>query len=225
MEMKVLLFLSSLSSLSIHSSLLLNQQVHQKPLLSSINRESLLQYQQEFCLQYHLNDSQQQIFQKVCELLLSSQYSPFLLIQGVFGSGKSYTIAILLLFLYSLQTISQSQLAVLFCSHTNTAVDRVCRLLKEFEFKNFRRFGNIRKIHPEIRSFYGNKKEIGNNENYIITSTLCSLSEMIDSMDIIIIDESSQVTEYYVYCIINFLMILGFITMFINESKTSNLNW
>ena len=60
MEMKVILFLTSLSSLSLHSSLLVNQHVQQKPLISSMNRESLLQYQQEFCLQYHLNDSQEE---------------------------------------------------------------------------------------------------------------------------------------------------------------------
>lgn len=81
-------------------------------------------------------------------------------------------------------------LSVLFCSHTNAAVDRVCLLLHQYGFRQFRRAGNLRRIHPAIRPMYNTQ------EATVICSTICGLPND-GTHEIVIVDEASQVYEHY----------------------------
>lgn len=92
---------------------------------------------------------------------------------------------------------SKARSTILFCSHTNIAVDRVCLLLHEMGFKQFRRTGNIRRIHPSLRSYYRAKCE-ESEELRVLCTTLCSLPEELGEIDVLVLDEASQITEYYV---------------------------
>ena len=86
---------------------------------------------------------------------------------------------------------------ILFCSHTNIAVDRVCLLLHAMGFTQFRRTGNIRRIHPSLRSNYRAKCD-ETDELRVLCTTLCSLPEDLGEIDVLVLDEASQITEYYV---------------------------
>ena len=147
------------------------------------------------------------------------------LVQGVFGSGKSFLVAGLLILLHSLQqarcvvlhkdeetdflhlaedesllqslaSSSDETFSVLFCSHTNVAVDRVCLLLLEHNFTHFRRAGNPRRIHPQIRPHYQSRADGATQSFNVTCSTICGLPAD-QNYDIVIIDEASQVYEYY----------------------------
>ena len=198
---------------------------------------------------FPLNEDQTVVLDSILSSLTSSTPSSFHLVQGVFGSGKSYLIAAILIVLHSIHQASRvahqiettpdflsicenpdflsysrsspSSLTVLFCSHTNIAVDRVCLLLSDTVFHNFRRIGNIRKIHPQVRPYFRSNNNRSSRDavstttisvDYIDTdgvnndqssvdikitcSTICGLTSA-DHYDIVIIDEASQVYEYY----------------------------
>lgn len=81
-------------------------------------------------------------------------------------------------------------LSVLFCSHTNVAVDRVCLLLQQYGLRQFRRAGNLRRIHPAIRPMYNMQ------ETTIVCSTICGLPTD-GTHTVVIVDEASQVYEHY----------------------------
>lgn len=224
MEVKVLQRLSSFPSLLLSSSLINSSTVQRsKPFLSWSSSE-LHSYQVEYCEKFGLNECQMEVFDRVNTALTSPSFTPLLLVKGVFGSGKSHLIAVLLSFLYSLQERTGQSIRLLFCSHTNTAVDRVCFLLKEGGFTSFRRMGNIRKIHPQLRSFYGNRKDHEEDENVVIATTLCSLSDTLTNTDIVIMDETSQVTEYYVGVFYKQPHSLGTPPHSTNQSNISSIN-
>jgi superfamily I DNA and/or RNA helicase len=70
---------------------------------------------------------------------------------GVFGAGKSFLIAVIII---TLHRIFGDTLQVLFSSNTNVAVDRVLVILKGLGFQDkMVRVGNIKKISKEILPF------------------------------------------------------------------------
>ena len=89
-----------------------------------------------------------------------------------------------------LQELPIPSLSVLFCSHTNVAVDRVCLLLQQYGLRQFRRAGNLRRIHPAIRPMYNMQ------ETTIVCSTICGLPTD-GTHTVVIVDEASQVYEHY----------------------------
>nr|XP_056711498.1 protein ZGRF1 [Euleptes europaea] len=85
------------------------------------------------------------------------QPTPVTIIHGVFGSGKSYLLALVILFLVQIFETSEAndgnKLApwkILISSSTNVAVDRVLLCLLDLEFEEFIRVGSIRKIAKPI---------------------------------------------------------------------------
>lgn len=221
-------FLASSPALpSIHIAPLLLQQGTPTHLLVPFREAAVELGKQQILSRFPLNASQLAVVEQVCAFFSAEQKAlPLQLVQGVFGSGKSRLIAVLLILMHSLfqaraaanQQISEedylslsqetllfrsrgfvqrSQTTVLFCSHTNVAVDRVCLLLLECGFHFFRRMGNIRRIHSRVRPFYGTKKD-ETGDLRVICTTLCSLPEDVGEVDVVVIDEASQITEYYV---------------------------
>ncbi|XP_048365207.1 protein ZGRF1 isoform X4 [Sphaerodactylus townsendi] len=85
------------------------------------------------------------------------QSTPITIIHGVFGSGKSYLLAIVILFLVQIFETSEAtdgkKLApwkILISSSTNVAVDRVLLCLLDLGFEEFIRVGSVRKIAKPI---------------------------------------------------------------------------
>ncbi|CAI5784490.1 protein ZGRF1 isoform X1 [Podarcis lilfordi] len=85
------------------------------------------------------------------------QALPITIIHGVFGSGKSYLLAIVILFLVQIFETGEGTdgkksvpWKVLISSSTNVAVDRVLLCLLDLGFEEFIRVGSIRKIAKPI---------------------------------------------------------------------------
>ncbi|XP_061441335.1 protein ZGRF1 isoform X10 [Rhineura floridana] len=85
------------------------------------------------------------------------QALPITVIHGVFGSGKSYLLAIVILFLVQIFETSEATdgkrsvpWKVLISSSTNVAVDRVLLCLLDLGFEEFIRVGSIRKIAKPV---------------------------------------------------------------------------
>jgi hypothetical protein len=76
---------------------------------------------------------------------------PITLVHGVFGSGKSHLIVVLIIFLCEMLDLDKnSEVKILICSATNTAVDRVLLGLLQQDFTSFCRVGSLKKIAKPI---------------------------------------------------------------------------
>ncbi|KAL8206933.1 UNVERIFIED_CONTAM: Protein zgrf1 [Gekko kuhli] len=82
---------------------------------------------------------------------------PITIIHGVFGSGKSYLLAIVILFLVQIFETSEATVSkrlapwkILISSATNVAVDRVLLCLLDLGFEEFIRVGSVRKIAKPV---------------------------------------------------------------------------
>ncbi|XP_075056542.1 5'-3' DNA helicase ZGRF1 isoform X3 [Mixophyes fleayi] len=117
----------------------------------------------EMIKQFCLNEDQEKSLLKIaymmagCDGLQRQQPAPITVIHGVFGSGKSYLLAVVVLFLVQLfeshdpdKDTGSSHWKLLISSSTNVAVDRVLLGLLDLGFDQFIRVGSIRKIAKPI---------------------------------------------------------------------------
>ena len=117
--------------------------------------------------EYSLNAGQVQVFEAVLGMFeaedddgVRSAALPgraatgcsLVLVHGVFGSGKSFTLSVLIMFLVELFEAAQvsRKLRILISAATNVAVDRVLVTLLELGFESFSRVGSVRKIAKPI---------------------------------------------------------------------------
>ncbi|XP_068137342.1 5'-3' DNA helicase ZGRF1 isoform X2 [Hyperolius riggenbachi] len=113
--------------------------------------------------QFHLNEDQATALMQIAHMMCGSegpqkrQSPPITIIHGVFGAGKSYLLAVVVLFLVQLfetfdpsKETSSSRWKLLISSSTNVAVDRVLLGLLDLGFEQFIRVGSIRKIAKPI---------------------------------------------------------------------------
>ncbi|XP_044157691.1 protein ZGRF1 [Bufo gargarizans] len=117
----------------------------------------------EMISQFCLNEDQATALLQIAHMMSSSeavqgrQSAPITIIHGVFGAGKSYLLAVVVLFLVQLFEVhNPPEERVLFhwklliSSSTNVAVDRVLLGLLDLGFDQFIRVGSIRKIAKPI---------------------------------------------------------------------------
>eukprot|EP00026_Physarum_polycephalum_P000630 Phypoly_transcript_00631.p1 GENE.Phypoly_transcript_00631~~Phypoly_transcript_00631.p1 ORF type:complete len:1411 (+),score=357.55 Phypoly_transcript_00631:52-4284(+) len=88
------------------------------------------------------------------EIKIKSDGSPVVLVHGVFGSGKSYLIVILIIYLCRiLNQAKNDQIRILVSAVTNVAVDRILLGLVAQGFTQFIRVGSLKKIAKPILPF------------------------------------------------------------------------
>ncbi|KAM4807718.1 5'-3' DNA helicase ZGRF1 [Rhinophrynus dorsalis] len=113
--------------------------------------------------QFSLNEDQATALLQIAQMMSSAEGShkqqtlPITIIHGVFGAGKSYLLAVVVLFLVQLfesnesaESRRSSPWKLLISSSTNVAVDRVLLGLLDLGFSQFIRVGSIRKIAKPV---------------------------------------------------------------------------
>ncbi|XP_027693343.1 protein ZGRF1 [Vombatus ursinus] len=131
-----------------------------------LNPEAALRLANEMIQIYKLNMDQATALIQIAQMMashenvndLQEQHTiPITVIHGVFGAGKSYLLAVVILFLVQLFEKSPAPTGVdarpwkiLISSSTNVAVDRVLLGLLSLGFEKFIRVGSIRKISKPI---------------------------------------------------------------------------
>ncbi|KAG9480231.1 hypothetical protein GDO78_011972 [Eleutherodactylus coqui] len=117
----------------------------------------------EMITRFCLNEDQATALLQIAHMMASSddpqgpQSAPITIIHGIFGAGKSYLLAVVVLFLVQLFEIHNPpeepgsfHWKLLISSSTNVAVDRVLLGLLDLGFDQFIRVGSIRKIAKPI---------------------------------------------------------------------------
>ncbi|KAI8892320.1 AAA domain-containing protein [Globomyces pollinis-pini] len=109
---------------------------------------------QDSIIEFKMNPYQSKVIENFCASLNGSQY-PITLVHGVFGSGKSYLVTVLIIILYRAFTSDYmlETTRIVLSSMTNVAVDRILLNLLELDFTDFVRVGSIRKIAKPILPF------------------------------------------------------------------------
>ncbi|XP_068951400.1 5'-3' DNA helicase ZGRF1 isoform X2 [Petaurus breviceps papuanus] len=131
-----------------------------------LNPEAAVQLAKEMIQIYKLNMDQATALVQIAQMVTSPgnvsdlhehHTIPITIIHGVFGAGKSYLLAVVILFLVQLFEKSPTPTGVdarpwkiLISSSTNVAVDRVLLGLLSLGFEKFIRVGSIRKISKPI---------------------------------------------------------------------------
>jgi len=110
---------------------------------------------------FHLNAHQAEVV-IACTQSLWREDGPIILVHGVYGSGKSFLVAVLIVFLDALFGRSDASIAkpaeesgwkILVSSTTNVAVDRILNGLLDLGFENFVRVGSAKKIARHVLPF------------------------------------------------------------------------
>ncbi|XP_036885348.1 protein ZGRF1-like [Sturnira hondurensis] len=132
------------------------------------NLEAALQLANELIEAHKLNEDQATALTQIARMVVSHGRAeedkgrhtctlPITIIHGVFGAGKSYLLAVVILFFVQLFEKSEASTVgnarpwkLLVSSSTNVAVDRVLLGLLSLGFEKFVRVGSIRKIAKPI---------------------------------------------------------------------------
>lgn len=128
------------------------------PLKINLTFEELKNISMEIVETYHLNQDQRQVLEACIGWFetknQSSSTPPIILVHGVFGSGKSFLLVTLILFLVRVFSVSNNPLGkILICSATNVAVDRILLGLLKENFTTFVRVGSLKKIAKPLLDF------------------------------------------------------------------------
>ncbi|KAG2225014.1 hypothetical protein INT45_003214 [Circinella minor] len=147
----------------------------------NITREDNLDIEQklqEYIKRYHLNEDQQSVLRQVAKSVIVAPNwnqepdSPITLVHGVFGSGKSYLAAVIIIFLRDIVDSVNSMrepddlilFRILIYSMTNVAVDRILISLDKLGYDSFIRVGSLKKISKTILPYTIRAKMSSNEE-------------------------------------------------------------
>lgn len=106
----------------------------------------------DICDKFSLNEDQRAALFKVADFF-KDENEPMLLVQGLFGAGKSKLLSVIAIFLDTVLTLLGRTDKILVAASTNVAVDNVLSNLFEFEHTNFTRVGSVKKIRRSLLPF------------------------------------------------------------------------
>ncbi|KAG0791661.1 hypothetical protein G6F21_004923 [Rhizopus arrhizus] len=136
---------------------------------------------------YKLNNDQESVLRRVASSVITAPgwnedtEHPVVLVHGVYGSGKSFLAAVIIIFIQELleavnthrASEDQIQFKILVSSMTNVAVDRILQTLLKLGYDHFIRIGSMKKIAKNLLPFTA-KARISSNEE------LKELEQMLD---------------------------------------------
>ncbi|XP_045325951.1 protein ZGRF1 isoform X6 [Leopardus geoffroyi] len=167
-------YLLTMSSSTVVSNKRVSKRKFIPPAFSSINTkfellslEATLQLASQLIQVHKLNEDQATALIQIAQMMASHENAevkelqthtlPITIIHGVFGAGKSYLLAVVILFFVQLFEKSEVPTVgnarpwkLLISSSTNVAVDRVLLGLLSLGFEKFVRVGSVRKIAKPI---------------------------------------------------------------------------
>ncbi|XP_058577604.1 protein ZGRF1 isoform X8 [Neofelis nebulosa] len=167
-------YLLTMSSSTVVSNKRVSKRKFISPAFSSINTkfellslEATLQLASQLIQAHKLNEDQATALIQIAQMMASHENAevkelqthtlPITIIHGVFGAGKSYLLAVVILFFVQLFEKSEVPTVgnarpwkLLISSSTNVAVDRVLLGLLSLGFEKFVRVGSVRKIAKPI---------------------------------------------------------------------------
>jgi hypothetical protein len=159
----------------------------------SVTWDEVEQLAQILIHKYNLNQDQQSALMTIAKMVCPSTNEREVCIQlihGVFGSGKSFLLAITVLFLNQLFELDESvssrerPLSLLITSTTNVAVDRILLNLLEMGFEDFVRVGSARKMAKSILPYSVHSKEVEDNELWDLQNMLKTDLSSTDRMNV-----------------------------------------
>ncbi|KAI8331208.1 P-loop containing nucleoside triphosphate hydrolase protein [Chlamydoabsidia padenii] len=127
---------------------------------------------------YNLNVDQESVLRSVAKsIIVSPGWSeeadePITLVHGVFGSGKSFLAAVLIIFLRQIidsanqhrEPEDQINFKIMISCFTNVAVDRILTMLVKLGYDEFVRIGSLKKITKSLLPYTVKAKLSGNEE-------------------------------------------------------------
>ncbi|ORX52853.1 hypothetical protein DM01DRAFT_1374888 [Hesseltinella vesiculosa] len=133
---------------------------------------------QETIQQYHLNEDQASCLRALAKSVIISprwndeRMNPITLVHGVFGSGKSYLAAVMVIFLRDVIDTAnthrteerQISFKIMISCFTNVAVDRILSTLVRLGYDNFIRVGSLKRIAKNLLPYTVKSKLSGNEE-------------------------------------------------------------
>ncbi|CAO3697118.1 unnamed protein product [Rhizopus stolonifer] len=136
---------------------------------------------------YKLNADQESVLRRVASSVIhapgwnNDSEHPVVLVHGVYGSGKSFLAAVIIIFIEELidavnkhrEPDDQIQFKILVSSMTNVAVDRILQTLLKLGYDEFVRIGSMKKIAKNLLPFTAKAKLSSNEE-------LKELEQMLD---------------------------------------------
>lgn len=123
---------------------------------------------------------------------------PITLVHGPFGTGKSFLLAVIIIFLDRLLSEDENkEIRMLVCSSTNTAVDRVLLGLLNHGFTDFARIGSLKKIAKPLLPYTQTSEERLKNIRVFGVTCAASMFPILDNCEfpLVFLDECSQMLE------------------------------
>ncbi|KAF1801832.1 AAA domain-containing protein [Mucor lusitanicus] len=150
----------------------------------NINVEAKLE---EYIALYRLNQDQESVLRQVARSVITcpgwneTPENPVVLVHGVYGSGKSFLAAVIIMFIQDVIDTATArrepddaiEFKILVSSMTNVAVDRILQTLLKLGFDQFIRIGSMKKIAKNLLP-YTSKARVSSNEE------LKELEQMLD---------------------------------------------
>ena len=141
----------------------------------------------ETATMYHLNADQENVLRRVAKSVIAcpgwneTTADPIVLVHGVYGSGKSFLAAVIIVFIQEIVDImntrrepeERTSFNILVSSMTNVAVDRILQTLLSLGYDHFIRIGSMKKIAKNLLP-YTCKARLNSNEE------LKDLEQMLD---------------------------------------------
>ncbi|KAK4513461.1 W2 domain-containing protein [Mucor velutinosus] len=141
----------------------------------------------EYIELYRLNPDQESVLRQVARSVIKcpgwndTPENPVVLVHGVYGSGKSFLAAVVIMFIQDIIDTANArrepddaiQFKILVTSMTNVAVDRILQTLLKLGFDQFIRIGSMKKIAKHLLP-YTSKARVSSNEE------LKELEQMLD---------------------------------------------